>query len=748
MKFPFYKRIWFKLALTIIVGLSLAFYISYYFSTQYSHDIVVQNTKKEFNTAIKIINNFIRVVGETSQVWAKHTVIDNQLDELILHASPEMLHKQLVIDKEAVSADTILLLDKEATIIGNVGSVQMMGNTLKYNALVKETFETKTAMTMIMRERESFIIYSSSPMIKDNNVIGMLLIGYYINDAFLENVKKNIDLDVALVGNSAIMSSTNWAGEGSLDVLPIEFIRYQTLLEDENNLMVITYNDNEFLVSARKLDYLDSSISGSILVGIPSKNYESIKLDILQKAALFFGLLFLISLIVVFMIARRSTQAILLLSEATNSVSEGNLDVKIDLKSRDEFEQLGNNFNGMIQNIKNKDALIQEHTLNLETLVNRRTQQLQEVNMKLEGQNLALEISNKSFEQLINATIESIVLLENGKIIDINTSGLKLFHFSKKEEALGLMIDDFVSDKSMSKIKENTSLDMTSEYEVVMLNRHAEEFFALLKEQNVQRNNQTIRIMTLVDLTELKTKDKLIANQAKMSAMGEMIENIAHQWRQPLSVISTNASSITAYKQFDKLTDEVLEQSMNNIVTTSKYLSSTIDDFRNFFRTDKEKVTFNIAEIIQTNLDLVYASLKQENINLHANIDKEVTFYGYKNEFIQAIINIMNNAKDAMQTINNSDDRHLFVDVKKENNKLIILIKDSGGGIPEKIIEKIFEPYFTTKHQSHGTGLGLYMTHQIIVLNMDGKLNVKNVQYKFRNKTYKGAEFIITLFDG
>ncbi|MDD2888097.1 MAG: cache domain-containing protein [Aliarcobacter sp.] len=234
----------------------------------------------------------------------------------------------------------------------------------------------------------------------------------------------------------------------------------------------------------------------------------------------------------------------------------------------------------------------------------------------------------------------------------------------------------------------------------------------------------------------------ILSQQAKMAAMGEMLGNIAHQWRQPLSVITTVATGMKLQKEFDSLDDVTFEKSIDNITNSALYLSDTIEDFRNFFRTDKEETVFYIENVFEKVFKLTNAQFKNHEIIFIKNIN-DFKLFGFENEFIQALINILNNAKDALETIDNP--RLIFISTYEENNKAIIKITDNAGGIDEEIIDKICEPYFTTKHQAKGTGIGLYMTEEIIVKHMNGTLVFKNVDVIYENQSYKGAEITIEL---
>ncbi len=239
-------------------------------------------------------------------------------------------------------------------------------------------------------------------------------------------------------------------------------------------------------------------------------------------------------------------------------------------------------------------------------------------------------------------------------------------------------------------------------------------------------------------------KDQMIHEQLKMVAMGEMIGNIAHQWRQPLSIITTGATGMLVQKEFGMLDDKQFIDTCHAINDNAQYLSKTIDDFRNFLKGDRVKKLFSIDENIKSFLHLVDASIKSNEIKVILDIDKEIKINGYDNELTQCFINLFNNSKDALNR-NKKTNRVIFITVSLEEQNVVIKFRDNGKGIQEKIISKIFEPYFTTKHKSQGTGLGLNMTYKFIVNGMEGSIVARNVNFKYKDEEQKGAEFTITL---
>ncbi|MEA3384681.1 MAG: ABC transporter substrate binding protein [Campylobacterota bacterium] len=265
-----------------------------------------------------------------------------------------------------------------------------------------------------------------------------------------------------------------------------------------------------------------------------------------------------------------------------------------------------------------------------------------------------------------------------------------------------------------------------------------------IKTKDLEKLNNELEDKIINEVKKSKEKDTLIFQQTKMASMGEMIGNIAHQWRQPLSAISTGATGMKIQKEFGFLKDDDFYNTCDAINNNAQYLSKTIDDFKSYIKNDREKVNFFIKDTIENIQKLLDGTIKNHNIKLVLDIDEDISLNGYPNELIQCLINIINNAKDALKELE-QENKYIFISAKKENDNLKIIVKDNANGIPENIISKVFEPYFTTKHQSKGTGLGLSITYNMITTGMSGNIDVKNISYVYNNINYKGAIFTITL---
>ena len=239
--------------------------------------------------------------------------------------------------------------------------------------------------------------------------------------------------------------------------------------------------------------------------------------------------------------------------------------------------------------------------------------------------------------------------------------------------------------------------------------------------------------------------NQLLEVQSKVASMSEMLGNISHQWRQPLSIISTSASGIIVSKEFNYISETTEKEMLKKIVQQADMLSKMIEDIGDFFKeTSHKSDELDIKSIINKVIDLTDDIYKQNHIQIVSNIQSCIISQN-QNHIVQAFLNIFHNTKDAFILNAIDSKRYFFIDVKIKNNNLIITFKDNAGGIPEDIIDKVFEPFFTTKHQYYGTGVGLYMTHKIINKHLNGIINVKNAQYKYDEQSYLGASFCVEL---
>ncbi|WP_420263753.1 PAS domain S-box protein [Candidatus Magnetominusculus dajiuhuensis] len=264
-----------------------------------------------------------------------------------------------------------------------------------------------------------------------------------------------------------------------------------------------------------------------------------------------------------------------------------------------------------------------------------------------------------------------------------------------------------------------------------------------IMEERLKRLNDHLMELVAEETQKRQQQEQMLIQQSKMAAMGEMIGLIAHQWRQPLNAIGMVVQDIKEAYNYGELNEKYIQETVDTTMNQVYFMSKTIEDFKDFFKPSKKKVRFDIKTTIQELLSMFEQMFKKSDVDISmiTSQDTILVTEGYPNEFKQVILNIINNAKDAITSKRDAGDTiqgRIDINIinNTEGNKIIISIKDNGGGIPEHIMDKIFDPYYTTKGEK-GTGIGLYMSKTIIETNMGGSLEVSNVD--------GGAEFVIEL---
>jgi signal transduction histidine kinase len=250
----------------------------------------------------------------------------------------------------------------------------------------------------------------------------------------------------------------------------------------------------------------------------------------------------------------------------------------------------------------------------------------------------------------------------------------------------------------------------------------------------------TIRENLSKEIKKNRSNNSIMIQQSKMASMGEMISNIAHQWRQPLTAISALVMGLQIKIENDKYEKKYFDDKLERIDDSLQHLSRTIDDFKGFFKVQKEKKPFEMKQVFEKTLIILDGELKINQIEVITDIE-DINIVGFESEFIQVLINIINNA--IYELLKKDHQRLIFINTLSDEENIYVAIKDNAGGIPEDIVDVIFDPYVTTKQS--GTGIGLYMSSEIIKKHMNGKILVENLDYRYKGKQYSGADFKIIM---
>jgi PAS domain S-box-containing protein len=362
--------------------------------------------------------------------------------------------------------------------------------------------------------------------------------------------------------------------------------------------------------------------------------------------------------------------------------------------------------------------------------------------------------SEARYRNLFELESDAIFLIDNlnGQILEANHAASLLYGYSR-EELLGKKTTDLSAEPEETK---RVTLGTSPGEDVIVtvpLRWHCKKdgsrfpveitmrFFTLdnrpllisanrditerhQAEQHLLELNNNLHKMVAEAVNKNMEQERMLVQQSRLAAMGEMIGNIAHQWRQPINALTLMLANIQDAYEFNELDREYLVRTVHKGQSIIQRMSATIDDFRNFFKPDKEKQRFDIGDATEEAIKLIAQSFVNNEIEILLDKDnKPCSAFGYPNEFSQVVLNLLTNSKDAI--VAKKIAGKVRIKIGREGNTATISIQDNGGGIPEENLDKVFDPYFTTKES--GTGIGLYMS-KMIMRNMDGDMTISNIE--------------------
>jgi len=496
------------------------------------------------------------------------------------------------------------------------------------------------------------------------------------------------------------------------------------ILLDKNNTRITmihsldSFDKNEYII----LDKALSKMLYHVVIYIKKDNALNIVHNIQHNSLKLVFILIIAYIFVFFMMYKLSKQGfrkfsryivkpITLLSSISSDVTYYKKNIETFSTDIEEIDILSKNFTKIVKDIDKKSIELLDFNKKLAIQVAKTTQDLQEQNTKMKA----------FFETIMEAVV---VFNESYNLIEINSIGVEIFGYTTDEAMLGKHILEFIIEEDQGKLKKALVEDSTKPYEVKLYKADGEIFTALVKGSNIVINNKLHRISTVIDITDVKHKEKQLLQQSKQAQMGDMISMIAHQWRQPLNAISAASIKLSMMSSMHKLEDEQVQKSSLFIEEQTQKMSATIDTFMNFVRPSQEANFFKIEHTLEEIMKIMGTQLLNHNIEVSIeNKNTDVAIMGHEDLLEQVILNILSNARDAFEN-QEIKDKYIKISIKSKKG-IMLVIKDNAGGIPQEIQERIFHPYFTTKEQGKGTGIGLYMSLDIMKKSFHGDLQYK-----------------------
>lgn len=388
-----------------------------------------------------------------------------------------------------------------------------------------------------------------------------------------------------------------------------------------------------------------------------------------------------------------------------------------------------------------------------EAIVTQQKQLLSGKDEDLKGEIIRRKELETRYQTLFSVATNAILLSKNFSFIECNEKAVDMFGLDHGKIMGKSMLDlspAIQQDGQESKIKFDQVIEnlVAGNQEIIewAFNRSdGTEFPAEVGLRTLRLDSEMVTLYSIWDISKRANAEHQLRQAQKMAAMGEMLSAIAHQWRQPLNALSTYIASLSAAYYNNRVSKDFIEKMVKASDTQIQFMSRTINDFRQYFRPSKIKQVFEVHDSIKTAVKLIRPQLKQNAITLQINGDQDdqkLFVFGYENEFVHVLVNIISNAKDAIlekqEKTGQKDSFHMIeLSVQKQDNSVVLVFKDTGDGVPDTLITKIFTPYFTTKGIATGTGIGLYMAKMIVEKEMRGQIRVENLS--------TGTQFVIQL---
>jgi PAS domain S-box-containing protein len=509
----------------------------------------------------------------------------------------------------------------------------------------------------------------------------------------------------------------------------IAFLRVKDLQTNEYFINITKQNVEGNVFEAQADIFNNTTLIGTLSIGISDvKMQKSLRQSINSFIFVFLFQLVVSILILSFALYFKILKPMKTLANQARTLSKNNLHTPFIWQKNDEIGKLGHAFEYARYSLQQSLATLEKQKRRLESII--------------EGTNVGTwEWNVQTGETVFNEKWAQIIGYELRELQPVSIDTWAKYahpdHLQKSNEALQKHFegksdyDEFESRMLHKKGHYVWVLDRgkVTKYDdkgsaLIMAGTHQDISLRKYQEQELERLNKKLQDEVAKQVAQITQKDKMLQEQAKLAAMGEMIGAIAHQWRQPLNALSIHIQNLEDDYEEGLIDETFVQEFIAKQTKTINFMSKTIDDFRNFFKTDKTKSVFSMHKVARSVQHLLSAQLKNYNITLQIN-DEDFEVEGYKSEMQQVLLNVISNSKDAIFA-NKSAQGMITVTLEAKNKT--VTIQDNGGGVAPDKLSRIFEPYFTTKEQGKGTGIGLHISRIIVVEHMKGSIRAYNTQ--------------------
>ena len=728
----------------------------------------------------KNVLDYIISTNNISGVKAVNFVDDNRLVSLIRMATNKentVLRDILQKGQKAISDEELLALKRKWFGVSTFEN-NKISNNVSFLSKVQRNYLSKNNVINVCSFREIKPIE-----FKENDKFSGVTID------LLELISKKLNVKMNYIDTVSLDKTKEMVASNECDIVPtyyrgIEFIEVANLSKPlfKQSLAIVTKKGEPIVKSLDELSRKSIAISknSSVIKMINSNypnmniiptnsNYESLEAVNSGKAyfaleplpiALFYMSKFALNDIYISRYSSLNFSSNLAINDNKKTLL-GIINTTIDNISENEHTAIFNKWtNVSIKEGIDKDLIV-KITLGLivifialmyrQIILHKHNKKLTEAKEEVEKKTLELAKQKELFETLYYKSSDAVLLIKNGVIIDCNESTENILRYSKND-ILGTLLSNmclysqgYISSKlELAKNEKNITFEWLSKdkkgdsnwLEVVFTSIEIDNepvIHAVFRDINkrktleneIEKLNSNLESKVEEEIQKNKEKTSQLIHQSRLAQMGEMLSMIAHQWRQPLTAITATSNNIILKNMIDGVDSKELNKELNLITDYTQHLSSTINDFRNFFKADKEKNTTTLEELIEKSLNIINTSTDANQIEIIKDYSCGKLITTYSNEIQQVILNILKNAEDVLLE-RNVQEKKIFINTYDDNKYAILEINDNSGGIKKEIMDKIFDPYFSTKKNQEGTGLGLYMSKTIINEHCNGKLLVHN----------------------